>query len=135
LLNSVPTWKDNRVKSPFAHLSETEEQAVTRFVSAIKQKLGRQLIDIRLYGSKVRGGYSVDSDIDIMIVLKKRKEAMIDSLYRELLDVELEYDAKISLTVFSEAEYSRNVRAHTPFMLAVANEGVTLGALTKGGLT
>lgn len=33
------------------------------------------------YASKMQAGYSVDSDIYIMIVLKKRKEAMIDSLY------------------------------------------------------
>lgn len=114
------------MKSPFEHLDKREEEAVTEFVSAIKEKLKGQLIEVKLYGSKVRGSYSVDSDIDVLIVVKERKAGVIDKLYRELLDIELKYDSKISLTIFSEAEYSRNMWARTPFMGALADEGVTL---------
>ena len=114
------------MNSPFVHLNKREEQAVTEFVCAIKQKLKGQLIEAKLYGSKVRGGYSADSDIDILIVVKERKEVIIDTLYEELLDIELEYNSKISLTIFSEEEYRHNTWAHTPFMEAIANEGVML---------
>ena len=97
-----------------------------QFVSVIKEKLKDQLVELRLFGSKVRGNSYSDSDIDILIILKERKGAIIDTLYQELLDVELEYDSKISLTLFSEAEYSRNIKAHTPFVESLASEGVKL---------
>jgi len=110
----------------FAYLNKNEEQALKQFVSAIKGKLKHQVSEIRLFGSKVRGNSYRDSDIDILIILKERKKAIIDILYQELLDIELEYDSKISLTLFSEAEYSRNIKAHTPFVESLTSEGVKL---------
>lgn len=107
-------------------LNQKEEQAVKAFVSAIREKLKGQLLETKIFGSKVRGDYSQDSDIDILIVLKERSKYLIDTLYEKLLDIELEYDSKISLTIFSQAEYQHNVNAHTPFMESLANEGVAL---------
>jgi len=107
-------------------LTPQEEQAVEAFISAIRKDLKDQLLETKLFGSKVRGDYSQDSDIDILIVLTERSKLLIDTLYEKLLDIELEYDSKISLTIFSQAEYQHNVNAHTPFVESLANEGVTL---------
>jgi predicted nucleotidyltransferase len=107
-------------------LNQKEERAVKEFVSAIKQKLKDHILRTTIFGSKVRGDYSLDSDIDILIVLNERSKDLIDSLYENLLDIELEYDSKISLTIFSRAEYQQNIEAHTPFMESLASEGVTL---------
>ena len=107
-------------------LNKKEEKAVRAFISAIKEKLQDQLIEAKIFGSKIRGDYSQDSDIDILIVLDKRNKVLIDILYEQLLDIELEYDSKISLTIFSQAEYQQNLNAHTPFMESIINEGVTL---------
>ena len=107
-------------------LNQKEEQAVKAFVSAIRRELKDQLLEVKIFGSKIRGDCSRDSDIDILIVLKKRNKRLIDTLYEKLLDIELEYDSKISLTIFSQAEYQHNLNAHTPFMESLANEGVTL---------
>lgn len=107
-------------------LNKKEEQAVKAFVSAIRKNLKDQLIETKIFGSKVRGDYSQDSDIDILIILKERSKYLTDTLYEKLLDIELEYDSKISLTVFSQEEYQHNVNAHTPFIESLANEGVAL---------
>jgi len=107
-------------------LNKKEEQAVRAFISAIKEKLKDQLIEAKIFGSKARGNYSQYSDIDILIVLNKRNKVLIDILYENLLDIELEYDSKISLTIFSQAEYQQNLNAHTPFMDSITNEGIAL---------
>jgi hypothetical protein len=107
-------------------LNQEEERAVKEFVSAIKQELKDHILRTTIFGSKVRGDYSQDSDIDILIILKERSKYLIDTLYEKLLDIELEYDSKISLTIFSQAEYQHNVNAHTPFIESLANEGVIL---------
>jgi len=112
--------------SSFLALNKKEKQAVKAFISAIRKDLKDQLLETKIFGSKVRGDCSQDSDIDILIVLTKRSKLLIDALYEKLLDIELEYDSKISLTIFSQAEYQHNVTAHTPFMESLANEGVTL---------
>lgn len=107
-------------------LDEKEERAVKKFISSIKEKLKDQLLEAKIFGSKVRGDYCQDSDIDILIVLNERRKDLIDILYEELLDIELEYDSKISLTIFSQAEYQQNSDARTPFMESLANEAVAL---------
>lgn len=84
------------------------------------------MIEIKLFGSKVRGNYYEDSYIDILIIVKERRSFIIDAIYQELLEVELEYDSKISLTIFSEVEYDHNIHAQTPFVQTLANEGVRL---------
>jgi len=110
----------------FGYLNKNEEHAVKKFVTVIKEKLKDKVIEIKLFGSKVRGNYYEDSDIDILIILKGRKKRVIDTLYQELLEVELEYDSKISLTIFSEVEYNHNKHAQTPFVQMLTNEGVML---------
>jgi predicted nucleotidyltransferase len=107
-------------------LNQREEQAVKAFVSAIRKNLKDEVLEIKIFGSKVRGDYSQDSDIDILIVLRERSKPVIDTLYEKLLDIELEYDSKISLTIFSQSEYQHNVDAHTPFMKSLVNEAVAL---------
>ena len=110
----------------FLALNQKEEHAVKAFVSAIRKNLKDQLVEAKIFGSKVRGDYSQDSDIDILIILKERSKYLIDTLYEKLLDIELEYDSKISLTIFSQAQYQHNINAHTPFIESLANEGVIL---------
>ena len=107
-------------------LNKKEKQAVKAFVATIKKNLEDQLLETKIFGSKVRGDYSQDSDIDILIVLKERSKYIIDTLYEKLLSIELEYDSKISLTIFSQTEYQNNLNAHTPFIESLNNEGVSL---------
>ena len=107
-------------------LSQKEELAVKEFVSTIRKNLKDQLLETKIFGSKVRGDYSQDSDIDILIVLKERSKYLVDSLYEMLFNIELEYDSKISLTIFSQAEYQHNINAHTPFIKSLANDGVAV---------
>ena len=107
-------------------LNKREEKAVRAFVAAIRKNLKDEILEIKIFGSKVRGDYSQDSDIDILIVLRERSKPFIDNIYEELLAVELEYDSKISLTIFSKSEYQHNLDAHTPFMKSLANEAVAL---------
>ena len=110
----------------YLSINQREGQAVKVFVAAIRKNLKDEVLEIKLFGSKVRGDYSQDSDIDILIVLRERSKPFIDNIYEELLAVELEYDSKISLTIFSESEYQHNLDAHTPFMKVLANEAVAL---------
>jgi len=66
-------------------LNQKEKQAVKAFVSAIRKNLKSQLLEAKIFGSKVRGDFSQDSDIDILIILKERSKYLIDVLYENLL--------------------------------------------------
>ncbi|MFQ6079813.1 MAG: nucleotidyltransferase domain-containing protein, partial [Thermodesulfobacteriota bacterium] len=54
------------------YLSEAERKAIESFVKELRRKLGEEILSIRLFGSRVRGDFHRDSDIDVFILVKKR---------------------------------------------------------------
>jgi hypothetical protein len=106
-------------------LTEREKKAVDKFSSELKATLGEDLVLIKLIGSKVRGDFDKDSDIDILIIVKDYlvdKEKVIDVLY----SIDPYYEAKISPIIYSEFEYKKNKELESLFIEEVEKEGVNL---------
>jgi len=55
------------VKKKINYLNSKEKKVVKSFVKDLREKLGDDIVSIRLFGSKVRGDFKEDSDIDIFI--------------------------------------------------------------------
>ena len=106
-------------------LTERENKIVNRFSSNLKKVLGENLIRIRLIGSKARGDFDRDSDIDILIIVKDyflNKEKAIDILY----SIDPYYENRISPIIYSEFEYEKNKELQSPFVKKVEREGADL---------
>ncbi len=108
------------------YLSTNETNAVSLFSQRVKALLKDNLLLIKLFGSKVRGDYSKDSDIDILLILKQKDYALRERIYDILLDIDLEFDPKISLKIFSMAEIKKNKELGSPFIFNVEQEGILL---------
>jgi len=108
------------------YLNKKETKVVKEFSDKVKDLLKNNLIDIRLFGSKVRGDYTENSDIDILLVMKTKNWDLIDKIYDILIDIEIEHNSQISLKIFSEAEFKRIKDYETFFYKNVAKEGVPL---------
>ena len=107
-------------------LTPAEQAALEDFVNAVRGSLGSEVVDVQLFGSKARGDATPDSDVDVLVVVRRDEPKLIDALYDLLLDACLSHNVYISLKVFSEAEYERLNHPRTPFMQNVAKEGVAL---------
>lgn len=107
-------------------LTPLEEKALSEFSSRIKNALNNNLFDIKLFGSKSRGKFNEESDIDILIIVNKRNEQTIDIISEILLDVELKYDSRLSPVVLSASEFLQNQKHQTLFYNEVVRDGVTL---------
>ncbi|MCR4342278.1 MAG: nucleotidyltransferase domain-containing protein [Patescibacteria group bacterium] len=106
-------------------LTEKEKTTVERFSAKLKSVLGANLILIKLIGSKVRGDFGSESDIDILIIVKdylSDKRKVIDILY----SVDPFYDEKISPIILSEFEYNKNKELESPFIINAEKDGVVL---------
>jgi predicted nucleotidyltransferase len=107
-------------------LTPTEEKALSEFSSRIKNGLSKNLFDLKLFGSKSTGKFHDESDIDILIIVNKRNEQILDTISEILLDVELKYDSKLSPVVLTVSEFMQNQKHQTLFFHEVARDGVTL---------
>ena len=107
-------------------LNKKETLAVKEFCGKMKILLKQNLVNIRLFGSKARGDFRKESDIDILLILKKKSWDLIDKIYDVVIDVEIEHNSQISLKIYSEAEFNRIKDYETFFYKNITKEGVSL---------
>ncbi|MBC8526250.1 MAG: nucleotidyltransferase domain-containing protein [Candidatus Cloacimonetes bacterium] len=113
------------MQKKYKYLTRKEAKTVTSFVKELKEKLGNEIVFIKLFGSKVRGDFTKDSDIDIFILVKRRK-----GIRDKISEISAEYfyqtDVPISTVVSSVFEYKKNKELKSFFLEKVEKEGVTL---------
>jgi uncharacterized protein len=107
-------------------LNENEDRAIRSFTAQLKRDLNKNLKDIKLFGSKSTGQYSDNSDIDVLLVVKYRDDFVLDVVSEILVDVELEYNAKISPVVLTVEEFNKDIECNTSFYLDILREGISM---------
>lgn len=103
-----------------------ENRTIKLLSKQIREFLGDNLVSITLFGSKARGDFDKDSDIDVLIVVHKKNRKIKEKLYDILFDIDPYYDYRISLKLLSTFEYQKNVEMHSPFIENLNKEGVPL---------
>jgi len=118
--------KIDNMKISLKYLTETEKKVVAEFAKLVRTALGENLIDMEIFGSKVRGDFTGDSDMDILVVVKERTLDSMDRIAEITANLNIEYNLSISPVIFSEYEYKVNEDMKSPFVLNVEAEGVRL---------
>ncbi|HED37080.1 MAG TPA: nucleotidyltransferase domain-containing protein [Ignavibacteria bacterium] len=108
------------------YLNSNEKEAVKEFTDRLKKLLRAKLINIILFGSKVRNVTNGESDIDILVLLKDKNKDILDRIVNVLVDIQLKYDANISPVIYSEYEFNMNLKLGSSFIKNVENEGIPL---------
>lgn len=105
-------------------LTEREEKTLNSFSSKLKEALGKDLVLIKLIGSKARGDFAEDSDLDVLIVVKDYlfKEKVYDILF----SIDPYYENKISPIIYSTYEYQRNKELESPFIEEIEKGSISL---------
>lgn len=96
------------MKNELRYLSKKERKAVNSFVKELEENLGDYILNMRLFGSKVRGDSHRDSDIDIFILVKERTSDIEDRVSEIEVNHDIEYGLPISTVLYSLFEYRKN---------------------------
>ena len=83
-------------------LSEKEEQVIKQFKQELVERFPDKVVTVLVYGSKARGDYHDESDIDVLVITKESDWKFTDKI-REIgyaLDEEIDY--RLSIQVMSE---------------------------------
>ncbi len=99
--------------------------------NAALQELKRRLLgrfpdaELIIYGSKARGDYDKDSDIDLLILVDKQvNTALEDEIINLAYDVELLHDVVFGLLIESKKIWNSEISRAMPIHWNVDREGV-----------
>jgi len=81
------------------------------------------ILRITVYGSRVRGDYTGNSDMDIAVIVQKKDQELKGRIHSLFYDYELKYDLSFSVKIFSLQEFEFNEKLGSPFMKNMKREG------------
>jgi predicted nucleotidyltransferase len=95
-------------------------------VARTRAALGQNLVEVKLFGSKATGKDQPESDIDVLVAVVSGSVEIEDRVLDIAFDVNLKHDVYISPRVIDRATLSDPVWSSTPFLKAIAKEGIPL---------
>ena len=120
---ALPNVREERL----GHLTLDEQTALAVLVAHLRQRYGDDLLRVTLYGSKSRGDFDAESDLDVLVVVRAQDYW---GCWREITDLTsqllLETGVNISALVRDETRYQWWKTHHAPIYNSIRRDGVDL---------
>jgi len=107
-------------------LSVSEKHIVEEFKRQVEQRFPGELIRVVLFGSKVRGDATRESDVDVLVVIHSEGWRLGDEIRSLGYALELEHGVVLSIQVMSQRHYEELRLFGSQFFKAVEREGVSV---------
>ncbi len=114
------------------HLTENERAALEDFVARLRQCYGDDVLRVVLFGSKARGDFDEESDLDVLIVIRFPDEGYWQH-WKQIVDIaweaEFEHSVVMSTIVRTPAVYDQMQRDRLLLYRNIERDGVALWTL------
>lgn len=107
-------------------LTKNERSALNEFRQHLAKKFGQDLLLVKLFGSKARGDFHQESDLDVLVVLKAVKPGDRRWIAGLALDVSTDNNVFISQLVFSALTWKTFQAKHFSLARNLEDEGVRI---------
>jgi uncharacterized protein len=107
-------------------LQGKDAAAIEEFVERLRAVLANNLIEVKLFGSKATGKDQPESDIDVLVAVETGGVEVEDEILDIAFDTNLKHEVYISPRVIDRATLTDPVWRITPFLKAIAKEGIPL---------
>lgn len=110
---------------------ELIESAIFILKNQLLEELSDAIISIIFFGSRRRGEFTPESDIDILIIVKEKNHRLVNRIFEITDNVErniLSYRFSFSLHIQSEQEHVRFKALKSPFIREIEKEGEVIHA-------
>jgi len=107
-------------------LNEIEEKAVNDFSHQLKSLLGNNIKQILLFGSKARGDFHKESDIDIFILIDKADSILRKKIASLTTKILLKHAILLSPKIVEESHFSFLKHLETAFAKNIEKDGIKL---------
>ena len=104
---------------------ENLQEVFEKMIPGFQTIFGNVLERIILYGSVARGTQTVESDVDIAVIVRKYTEDMHDKMIDLTVDLELEYNKVLSVLLIDYDNF-RDWEDVLPFYKNMKKDGIML---------
>jgi len=108
------------------HLQTNEQAALEEMVARLLQQPNIRLAEVWLFGSKARGDFEPDSDLDLLLVLDNADWTIRDQVHLLAARVSLEYDVLINTHILSRDRWSEMAHHRLTLWRHVQRDGISL---------
>lgn len=101
--------------------------AIEAFKDTLILRLSEDILKIIFFGSRRRGIFRPDSDIDLLLIVREKRKELIDAVFDVSDMVEqriLHYDIPFTVHILSEKEYNEFKYRKSPFIERIEREGL-----------
>jgi hypothetical protein len=108
------------------HITEEEREVLLDVKAALVRLLHGRGFRFLLFGSKARGDFDADSDLDVAVIVDNLDRQMKHAIFDAVADVELQYLKPVSVLVLSSDEFARLQNRERRIALDILAEGIPL---------
>lgn len=105
-------------------LTTDEIKWLEAYKRVLEHRFPGVVLRLWVYGSKARGDARVDSDIDVLVLIREGDWRFKDQLAYEGYDLAVGTDAVPSIQIYTEAEWDRLLARESVFRETVLEEGL-----------
>ncbi len=113
-------------KNGLKHLTVRERAALNAFVARLQNEYTGKIDRIVLFGSKARGDFDAESDLDIFVLVNSDDWRLHDQIITASSPISIRYNALISPKVIGPSLYRKMRRLRSRFLENVRKEGLVL---------
>lgn len=107
-------------------LGENEQKALLELKERLERLLGDSLVRMVLFGSKARGDYDDESDIDIAFIVSNLSRNLKNRILDIVVEIELKYLTPVSTLVLAQEQFERLRERERRIALDIEREGIPL---------
>lgn len=105
---------------------DTRSETLKELKESLGTFLGDRLLRMVLFGSRARGDYSDESDIDVAIIIRDLTPELKHQVLDRVADIELKHLMPVSALLLSEDAFNHLKRRERRIALDIEKEGVPL---------
>jgi predicted nucleotidyltransferase len=113
-----------KVRAESGKMTPADRQVTLEFKRRLEEIT--TVLDVRLFGSRVRGEATPDSDLDVFVEVESLTPALRRQIDEIAWEVGFEWDTIIAPVVVTREELEHGPLRASPLMLNIEREGVSL---------
>lgn len=124
LLKTGATVYWGQTKQATFLMNQSDEPKIRFFSDNLRSRLGDDLRQLILFGSRARGDSREGSDYDFVVILKEKNRRAVERVRDTEVDFLNRFDELSASLIYDEAEWNR--RKRLPIGVNIEREGIRL---------